>query len=70
MSFQTKIKNFHAVRLSVLADGTYKVTLTNECGTFKTRTIDIQPSPNAPLQISMSGMDPMCAGDGSGGKAG
>lgn len=49
-----------------LADGTYKVTVTNECGTFKTKSIVIQPSPNAPLLVSMSGMDPMCAGDNSG----
>ena len=53
--------------LSNLDFGTYKVTVTNECGTTKTKTIIIQPSAEPALQVSMTGTEFICGGasDGS-----
>jgi|GEM_PF-2063342 len=52
--------------LSNLDFGTYKVTVTNECGTSKTKTIIIQPSAEPPLQVSMTGTDFICGGTSDG----
>ncbi len=52
--------------LTNLTAGTYKVTVTNECGTTQTKTIVIQAAPNLALQISVTGADITCAGDADG----
>ncbi|MFN0216772.1 MAG: MopE-related protein [Saprospiraceae bacterium] len=52
--------------LSNLDFGTYKVTVTNECGTSKTKTIVIQPSAELPLQVALSGTDYICGGTSDG----
>ncbi|MBL7794725.1 MAG: HYR domain-containing protein [Saprospiraceae bacterium] len=52
--------------LNNLQHGTYRVTVTNECGTFKTKIIVIQPSASPALQVVMNGTDNICAGSGSG----
>lgn len=53
--------------LTNLNFGIYTVTVTNECGTSKTRTVAIQPSAEPALQVSFTGTDFICgnAGDGS-----
>jgi len=53
--------------LTNLDFGTYKVTVTNECGTSKTKTVIIQPSAEPALQVSMTGTEFICGGasDGS-----
>ncbi|MFN0176034.1 MAG: MopE-related protein [Saprospiraceae bacterium] len=52
--------------ISNLDFGTYKVTVTNECGTSKTKTIQILPSAEPPLQLSMTGTDFICGGASDG----
>jgi len=52
--------------ISNLDFGTYKVTVTNECGTSKTKTIQILPSAEPPLQVSMIGTDFICGGTSDG----
>jgi hypothetical protein len=52
--------------LSNLNYGTYTVTVTNECGTSKTKTIVIQPSAEPPLQVAMTGTDKICGGTSDG----
>ncbi len=49
-----------------LQAGTYKVTVTNECGTTKVKTIVIAPSPTPTLEVAMSGTQVDCYGDGDG----
>ena len=53
--------------LANLDFGTYKVIVTNECGTSKTKTVIIQPSAEPALQVNMTGSDFICGGasDGS-----
>ena len=52
--------------LTNLQNGTYKVTVTNECGTFKTKTIVIEPSQTPALQVTMTGTENICGGAGNG----
>lgn len=46
--------------------GTYKVIVTNECGTSKTKTVIIQPSAEPALQVNMTGSDFICGGASNG----
>ncbi len=50
---------------SNLQAGTYKVTVSNECGTTKTETIAILPSPTPTLEVTMTGTNVLCYGDGN-----
>lgn len=49
-----------------LQAGTYKVTVTNECGTTKVKTIVIAPSATPTLEVTMTGKQVDCRGDGDG----
>ncbi len=49
-----------------LPSGTYKVTVSNECGTTKTKTIKILPSATPALEVVMSGTAVKCYGDANG----
>ncbi|MEO6760505.1 MAG: MopE-related protein, partial [Saprospiraceae bacterium] len=49
-----------------LQAGTYKVTVTNECGTTKTKTIHIQPSATPALLLSLNTTPITCSGAGDG----
>lgn len=46
--------------------GTYKVTVTNECGTSKTKSIVIQESAEPPLQVALTGTVHICYGTNNG----
>jgi hypothetical protein len=52
--------------LENLDAGTYKVTVTNECGTTKTKAIVIAPSTTPALQVALSGTAQICGGSNSG----
>jgi hypothetical protein len=52
--------------LENLNAGTYRVTVTNECGTTKTKSIVVQPSATPALQVSMSGTAQICGGSAAG----
>jgi hypothetical protein len=52
--------------LENLNAGTYRVTVTNECGTTKTKSIVIQPSATPALQVSMSGTAQICGSSSAG----
>lgn len=52
--------------ISGLHDGTYKVTVTNECGTSKTKSIIIAPADEPALKVSLNGSGTLCYGDTGG----
>jgi hypothetical protein len=52
--------------LENLDAGTYKVTVTNECGTTKTKAIVIAPSTTPALQVALSGTEQICGGSAAG----
>lgn len=52
--------------LTNLDFGTYKVTVTNECGTSKTKSIQIEPSAEPALQVQFTGTDFICGGASDG----
>jgi Putative metal-binding motif/Secretion system C-terminal sorting domain/HYR domain len=52
--------------LENLDAGTYKVTVTNECGTTKTKSIVIAPSSTPALQVALSGTAQICGGSNAG----
>jgi hypothetical protein len=52
----------NATELVQLDAGTYRVTVSNECGTTRTQSAYIAPSPNTPIEVSLSGTSNICSG--------